>query len=1113
MSSLPRRLNPPPVLTPLVLAVLLAGCPGKYRPVTLPDFNQEPPQAAAVITLSDPQIYSRETLVNDRRREAEYLEELLEESETAVFEPQIRRDLRTLTSTVLRLQARYDPLSGRQAARSEELAEIQQRIDETEALQKLAEARVKLIEAEGKLDELAAQDEAKATTHSTTDPEDDEGSGDDDSEDDGSGDDGDQDPEETEKEVEALRANVEEIKSLIAALPSVAEVRQTAVGATPGEVFRDRQAYRGELRGALSEVELDDSHDQDQNSLYRLQFRATVLPGRHRDKMGVARLTLHPPSLKDDDVLALYKTWLGHVTYRLNQAVGEELHHDTSYLLLGMGLDRSLFHSTCYSLSGTGECTDDNRDRSLLIALPPEIYARWKRATYDAKATSEKDQKPDMQIVEDKVQRAKEVFHQFYDPSNDLSTLAMDCDCEPPEQAEWKEHWDLLKELSKIEPFVSASVRGLGDRNLLSPELVRRLDDLIHALVNGSDTLDQFRYLVLEKNPHCKKKLADETTESQHAAVPEVFKRTLLRECSTDPRCTPKQKSDQANGRRVARGGADVYATAPIELAQQVSTTASSFRSFELALALAASLPTEGVGADAALNRLRATRTDLEARERLPLVVGFAERQEIFDPKDEDEVVGENPQFGWVFGPQAALDLDSGKTRLRLHQPVVNQVVTADLSIPGWWPFVTLQSESAWVANWHGQEILAHAPDGEESNGGSPGATVKGQEFRVYLPLNRADLDALTEYLSKSTAGGSLPYTRIAAVSPEKVTTCGDEVTFLVYGANVWRSSRAFLNGLEADDIQVLPDMAGLAVTFKGIRKGLPQVPGDNGRSTLTVWTRNGASSAKVTVLDPKSAGISCGPAPEPSLKLAVASGVLLPGKDDKGKTSMAVPAPAKLRIVQGKLPGSHAKLGISIRPAPAVTGGHLGAWNEPPETSAVLLGEAVDGTVRLPQAEPADGTAFQVSLVVVPAPGAEGKRHPVEGPLVYYSTETEAQIQVKTATLHDLSKPVELILPYRYDQSYPDLEGGKVTFGVEAEGADAGKYELSLKDPTPKELPDAQAKTAAPRKPLELYLVVEKDGKELKTLPEGELKASFTISGGDSLPDVSGSVVISAPD
>lgn len=47
----------------------------------------------ARIQLSDPQIFARETLVNDRRREALHIETLIKDSPNQKFVPQLRREL------------------------------------------------------------------------------------------------------------------------------------------------------------------------------------------------------------------------------------------------------------------------------------------------------------------------------------------------------------------------------------------------------------------------------------------------------------------------------------------------------------------------------------------------------------------------------------------------------------------------------------------------------------------------------------------------------------------------------------------------------------------------------------------------------------------------------------------------------------------------------------------------------------------------------------------------------------------------------------------------------------------------------------------------------------
>ena len=47
---------------------------------------------------------------------------------------------------------------------------------------------------------------------------------------------------------------------------------------SPVDEFRDRLAYREELRNEIIENRLDDRHDLDGNTLYRIKFDATVIP-------------------------------------------------------------------------------------------------------------------------------------------------------------------------------------------------------------------------------------------------------------------------------------------------------------------------------------------------------------------------------------------------------------------------------------------------------------------------------------------------------------------------------------------------------------------------------------------------------------------------------------------------------------------------------------------------------------------------------------------------------------------------------------------------------------------------------------------------------------------
>lgn len=1224
-------------LSAVVCTVLLAGLigcatPGP-KPLSVDEIDTFYPQQPAVIALSDPQIYSRESLINDRREEAEFLETLLKDSadtDKVKFEPQIRRDLRMLSAVAAQLQASYVPAAGAQARRDEDLSDLDHQIARADRMTQLAEARARLAEAEARLDAIERGEEPESASAASTDTgaessESDEEDGDGGEADGGGASGGGSGEDESAgndsggagEAARDLHADLQKIKQILSGLIGEAGVRETDIGATPREDFRDRRAYREELRAARAEVLLDDAHDRGQNSLYRLQFRATVAPGKHASKMGVARLTLDRPEMTDEEILALYKTWLGHVTYRLNQPAGTELETDRSYMALSMGLGNSVFQAIPYPL-GAGEEGDERNGeaRKLWIALPPAVAeqfaayletnlaqvtescqllraweslddrfealhrllklgekpaeslsrlaqkegmdgdatVRWKiadaratearhdlnrfqdrraivlgdaltlverlvenvdrrgsrwqrdrldRATLDQaleKARTKLDSREPCDLayvrcaigyvhdelrerLESRVSREQRELSsaiesrlarvdEWANDGDHGSRVAEEelCDarklldescclaeemggdascrrnleetdrfdhafrldpgtCRPQEAAfrlsspvladesddACRERegegaageltaWDafhMLEDLAYVEPFFSASIRGLGDTSRL--DRAGRIHYVVESVARASQALDHLRRELIRRSPECRTKLAvGSTPEEAFWQVPEAFKRVLRAE--HDP--------------RFAAGEAFVYATTPTELAQQLSTTASALRSFEVALALSASLATSGVGASGGLQSLQAAQSSIEARERLPIVVGFSERE---PDVTSDASCGQPPcpQFGWLFGPQATIDAH-GK-RLRLHHPVVNHTVTADLSVPGWWPRVRLTAETAWIGDWHADRLLLRPKKGIDPWNWAE-HHPRRQELTVHLPLNRADLDGLTELLAQHTVGGALPYTKITAVSPSAIAPCEKKATILVYGANVWRGTEVYLNGLKADPVRVLPDMAGLSATFDGL-DALPRNPDDPTKALLTVWTRDGAASAEVELHHAGPDRSPCkAPSAPPKLRLELVKHVLI------GRTG-----PVVIRAAEGSLPKSYDHMGVGLRPGPdhrwSPSVAETARVEEGTVTSHVDLGPV---GISFDHLLDASGTPLDVSLREAPTPFAEPTRHGVDGRVVYYGDEAAASIRVETKKLASIEEPIELVLPKHHDVAFPDVVEGDCRLTVE---------------------------------------------------------------------------------
>src|SRR5262249_30914438 len=102
--------------------------------------------------------------------------------------------------------------------------------------------------------------------------------------------------------------------------------------------------------------------------------------------------------------------------------------------------------------------------------------------------------------------------------------------------------------------------------------------------------------------------------------------------------------------------------------------------------------------------------------------------------------------------------------------------------------------------------------------------------------------------------GATQELTTIRFVEPSAISACGDRATFLIYGANIWRDANAFLGGVAAEHIDVLPDMEGIAATFElgkllSGRKNSAKSPLGYEEIALRVNTRNGSDGRPVKVM------------------------------------------------------------------------------------------------------------------------------------------------------------------------------------------------------------------------------------------------------------------------
>jgi hypothetical protein len=879
-------------LLPMLATSALAGCGNPYA-LNVSGIDYSRPQTAGSVQVSDPKMYRREALIDERRKEIAYLDKLLNDSPGINFQPEIIRELEQISSLAAAIGVQFDPAAALNYNRAKEIGDIRQEISVTRSRAELLQIQrdLDILKEQIKTQEIRRDETLGANTSATPEA--------------AQSNVGEAATQRLVKAVEAMQTMLE--NRFGASVPSP---RLSSIVASPFDLFRDRAAYRGLITSAKNAASLDELHDYDSSALLRLNFQATVLPpdAKYLASVGVVKMSVEPPDWKDEtEIKKIYLDWLAFLNKDANYFLesGKGVNRDIAPILnprFLFVLDAYDYFKTAYYNYTLDKTTIQNKDRvfrAVLNGTCDGVSARPKagcQTLYMAvpflgQTASTGIRSEDVSFILDAMKTSSIPV----DLANAISLLS-----DPAASLSWsgcrvgiaKERLPTASDQQKL---VQSGLRGLNnlDEAYATTQVFVSLEAQARSIFLAAGIIPP--------------------AEQPLSAVPEV--RTLLdrlarrRHETTGTGCTadfadstrvlavPKLFSDFVRGpARVA-----IYEVGPREQVQQISTTARAAEAIGLAAAIGGKLPQAGLGIDSNLQYARSAMGKVDALERAPVVVGFADAPGSLGTEASGNPLKPAPSrnigagFGWLLGPRASVD--AKRSRLRLEQQLKPYDLSVDLTVPAWWPYFFLKTETAWSPNWKSAPYQI----------ATPSTTTK--RTKVYLSHNSAD------YVSFSNRLTGLSDYRVASLNVKSVAASWCKPTVVaIRGDNIWRASTVIVGGtlVSPTDISVLPDMSGIIVKIPELKDTAVKMADSS--AELQVFTPYGsAGSVEVTANPeecPKASGSSAKPTDGPAITSAdppfasvcAPSAIHLTGtKLDEADSVMIGAGDGKIEEIKGK--------------------------------------------------------------------------------------------------------------------------------------------------------------------------------------------------------------------
>lgn len=648
----------------------------------------------------------------------------------------------------------------------------------------------------------------------------------------------------------------------------VARVNLPPIAPTTSDLFRMKNTYREEVRSEIMETQLDDRHDIKGNTIYRLAFDATVLPGSKTNALAVIKVTLsHNPANLEYDYEELYYDWMrrmqGTVASSI-EGIATQLAARQPDLRIKLTLMEFVLRRLCEKRMPKDGSIED---RELQKQCDPYSRSESARITEYRKVLAEFSTKyATFRIA---------AMNQY--ALDELSSTAEAKDL-APEQLQ-----ALIPQLQQAcggSPFgfVAMSIAGRGAKVRCprtdspfeglngaiilyvrflqghSPEKINKAFELGTACtatecLSAELTPADYRCFAAEYM-QASLDTFGHATEMNRKPISTFFDTRIIGQdvgnCNllftpNWSRNTPKALADELNR------GVELYSysVTPKNLVQHVATT-SDTRDAMQAL-LNANFNVSSQQSSALAENLRKRSSQSQRVQSNPIVVGFGVGRGSYSPTQETpDKARWQMQFGWAIAPQFQSEFDTERKHGERQYSL-----SALISVPAWWRSVDLKLETCWAE----RKDLEIRQDSEVCPGHPSGGLKTPQVDVVRLP---GAISELSHKLGFEVVQEPR-LDRISSPSARLQVETGRPAALLLTGGRIWRSTEVTLGSQKADEIIVLPNMEGILAKFKCVRRQLPirlPAPEEEGRDSsapekdsfirvpvdIKVWTSEGVT-------------------------------------------------------------------------------------------------------------------------------------------------------------------------------------------------------------------------------------------------------------------------------